>query len=155
MRGFLGMLLTLPVLAGCSTIIEGRHQELSINSEPPGAACKLEREGAQIGAVAATPGTVLVEKTKNDILITCEKPGYQTASLKNHSDSAAATAGNILLGLLGGPIAWGIDSATGADNKYDSPVSLTLAPEAAPASPASSPQAAAPAATGAGTTSTQ
>lgn len=41
----------------------------------------------------------------------------------NHSGSAGATFGNIV---AGGLIGWGIDSASGSDNKYDSPVNMTL-----------------------------
>jgi len=43
----------------------------------------------------------------------------------NHSGAAGATAGNII---LGDGIGWIIDGASGADNKYDSPVNLTLSP---------------------------
>ena len=31
--------------------------------------------------------------------------------------------------ILGGGIGWAIDSARGADNKYDSPINITLAPD--------------------------
>jgi hypothetical protein len=41
----------------------------------------------------------------------------------NKSSSAGATFGNIV---AGGLIGWGVDSATGSDNKYDSPVNITL-----------------------------
>jgi hypothetical protein len=44
----------------------------------------------------------------------------------NKSGNAKATLGNIL---LGGVVGWGIDSATGADNKYTSPVNITLIPK--------------------------
>jgi hypothetical protein len=43
----------------------------------------------------------------------------------NKSGAAGATFGNIV---LGGGIGWAIDSATGSDNKYDSPVNLSLVP---------------------------
>jgi hypothetical protein len=122
------MLLT----SACSSIIEGRSQTISLNTNPPGADCALNREGMVIGRINPTPGSVVVEKTKHDILITCAKPGYQTATYHNHSGVAGATFGNIV---LGGAIGWAIDSATGADNKYDSPVNLTMVPEVAVQSP--------------------
>ena len=53
-------------------------------------------------------------------------PGYQKATYHNKSGAAAATFGNIV---LGGGIGWAVDSASGADNKYTSPVNITLAPE--------------------------
>jgi hypothetical protein len=79
----------------------------------------------RIATVQNAPGSALVEKTKYDIWIACVKSGYQMATYYNHSGAAGATVGNIL---LGGGIGWAIDSATGSDNKYDSPVNITLSP---------------------------
>jgi hypothetical protein len=56
----------------------------------------------------------------------------------NKSGAAGATFGNIV---LGGGIGWAVDSATGSDNKYDSPVNLSMVPlyaAAPPATPAAS-----------------
>ncbi len=58
-------------------------------------------------------------------MIECELAGYQKATYHNKSGVAAATFGNIV---LSGGVGWAIDSASGADNKYTSPVNLTLAP---------------------------
>lgn len=113
-------------VAGCSSIVEGTSQELVINTNPNAADCALYREGIVIGRVNETPGGITVKKTKHDITIKCDKPGYQEATFLNHSGVAGATVGNII---LGGGIGWAIDSASGADNKYDSPVNITLVPE--------------------------
>ncbi|MEQ9144290.1 MAG: hypothetical protein RLO08_08030 [Parvibaculaceae bacterium] len=113
------------VLGGCSSIVEGTSQEILVNTDPSGAKCVFEREGRPISQVDPTPGTARIDKTKHDILITCSKEGYEDASFLNKSDVAAMTAGNII---LGGGIGWIIDSASGADNKYDGSVFVTLAP---------------------------
>lgn len=110
-------------LAACSTVIDGRSQNILINTNPPGATCTLTRNGEPLGTLSPTPGTVYIEKTKYDLTITCKKPGYETATYLNHSGADGATLGNII---LGGGIGWAIDSASGSDNKYDSPVNLTL-----------------------------
>jgi len=68
---------------------------------------------------------IALSETKHDIWVVCVKSGYQQATYFNHSGAAGATVGNII---LGGGIGWIIDSASGADNKYDSPVNLTLSP---------------------------
>ena len=120
-------------LASCSSIIEGTSQEISVNTNPAGASCSLNRQDLSIGRIDTTPGTVKIQKTKDDITIVCKKDGYQDATYLDQSGSAAATVGNII---LGGGIGWAIDSATGADNKYDSPVNITLAPNDAGQSPA-------------------
>jgi hypothetical protein len=82
-----------------------------------------------IGTVSPTPSAILIEKTKYDIIVKCDKDGYQEATYFNKSGAAGATVGNII---LGGGIGWAIDSATGSDNKYDSPVNLTMVPNQAP-----------------------
>ncbi|MDE1145475.1 MAG: hypothetical protein PW843_02495 [Azospirillaceae bacterium] len=118
-----------------------------MNTYPSGADCALEREGAVIARVSQTPASTTIKKTKHDITIRCTKDGFQEATFLDHSGAAGATAGNIL---LGGGIGWAIDSATGADNKYDSPVNIDLVPvgTAAPAStPATTTSMAVPAAT--------
>ena len=112
-------------LSGCATIIKGPSQDILVNTNPAGASCVLNREGAKIAQVDPTPGTVKVDKTKYDITLVCDKAGYQESTYIVHSGIEGATFGNIA---LGGLIGWGVDSATGSDNHYDSPVNLTLAP---------------------------
>jgi hypothetical protein len=113
-------------LAGCSTVFEGRSQSIAVTTTPPDASCTFTRHGETLGTISSTPGALLIEKTKYEVLITCKKDGYEPATLVDASDSAAATAGNVLGGLILAPVFWAVDSATGADNKYNSPVSLTL-----------------------------
>lgn len=138
-------LLTIAVclgVGGCSSVIEGTSQEITVNTNPAGANCALIREGAVIARVNPTPAAATIKKTKHDITVECELAGYQKTTFFNKSDVAGATAGNII---LGGGIGWAIDSASGADNKYLSPVNITMtpltsavpAPAAVPITPAS------------------
>lgn len=119
------LLLTILILGGCSSIIEGTSQQITVNTNPPGANCSLNRQGLSIARINPTPGATTIKKDKYDISISCTKKGYQEATYLNHSGVAGATVGNII---LGGGIGWAIDSASGADNKYDSPVNITLIP---------------------------
>jgi hypothetical protein len=119
------MLAAIIPCAACSSIIEGTSQEIQIVTNPAGATCTLMREGQPVGTVNQTPGTVLIKKTKYDITVLCDKPGFMQATYLNHSGAAGATFGNIV---LGGGIGWAVDSASGADNKYDNPVNLTMVP---------------------------
>jgi len=118
-------ILSLCTLSACSSIIEGTSQEIMVNTNPPGANCSLERQGISIARIDPTPGSATIKKTKYDMIIYCNKKGYQEASFFNHSGEAGATFGNIV---LGGGIGWAVDSAAGADNKYESPVNITLVP---------------------------
>jgi len=126
-------LAAMALLSACSTISDGTTQEIVINTNPEGANCALMREGVAVARVNPTPGAATVQKTKHDITVVCTKPGFQQATFMNKSGVAANTFGNII---LGGGIGWAIDSATGADNKYASPVNVTLIPEGAAPAPA-------------------
>jgi hypothetical protein len=136
----LAALTALLVLTGCASIITGTSQQISVATTPSGAKCIVSRQGQSIAVVEATPGVATVQKDKHDILITCNKEGYQTGTEYVHSGMEAGTFGNIL---LGGVIGWGVDSATGADNKYTETVMVAMMP--APATPASALSSAQPA----------
>jgi len=118
-------LLLLVLCSGCSTITEGRSQQIAIDTMPEGANCILKSNDDVIGIVSSTPGLVHVEKSKYDIVIECTKDGYIKSKIKNHSDFAMSGVGNMILGH------WGfvgsmVDSATGASNKYNSRMLITL-----------------------------
>jgi hypothetical protein len=115
------------MIGGCASILEGTSQDLAINTQPDGASCRLERQGLTIATIDPTPGSVTVEKTKNDIMVYCDKAGFQQATYLNHSGAAGSAFGNAI---LGGGIGWAVDSATGADNKYTTPMNITMVPNA-------------------------
>lgn len=123
MKKVIILAIAMAALSACSSIVEGTSQELVINTNPEGADCELKREGMVIGRVNPTPGGIVVKKTKHDMIVTCKKKGYETATFYNKSDVAGATVGNII---LGGGIGWAIDSASGADNKYTTPMNISL-----------------------------
>jgi hypothetical protein len=132
MRLALATALAMISLTGCSSIIEGTSQEILINTNPSSADCSLNREGVSIARVNPTPGAATIKKTKYDITVVCNKDGFEEATYINHSGTAGATFGNIV---AGGLIGWAVDSASGADNKYDSPVNLTMVPKTALSQP--------------------
>ncbi len=123
MRFIFPMLISALLTSACASIIDGTSQTLTINTTPEGADCALNREGRTIGRIEPTPGSVVVEKTKHDIFVECNKQGYHTAKFINESGTAGATWGNIA---AGGLIGWGVDSASGADNKYTEIMNISL-----------------------------
>jgi hypothetical protein len=135
--------LAAAALSGCVSITEGTSQELVVSTNPPEADCTLVRQDIAIAKISSTPGAATVQKTKDDITVTCVKEGFEKATYLNHSGAAGATFANII---LGGGIGWAIDSASGADNKYDTPVNITLVPTSSATVVPDAPAAAAPAA---------
>jgi hypothetical protein len=120
---FLSCLSCLAALSGCASVIEGRAQEITIHTTPEGAVCTLERNGTPLGTISPTPGTLYLEKTKDDILIACTKAGYRETTYLNKS---GYPKDNWIYILVGGPVGWGVDSATGSDNQYATPVTINL-----------------------------
>lgn len=117
-------------VGACSTITQGTNQEIYINTTPQNASCVLERNGQQISEISSTPGPVTVSKTKHDIIITCQKDGYQTASFHNNSgwEAGSGAAGIALDVILTLGASSAIDSMTGADNKYQPSVNILMLP---------------------------
>lgn len=118
------LLFVLFSQTGCATILSGKSQTLTVETNPPGARCELLREGRIIGSVDSTPGALTVEKTKYDLSILCRKEGFVESKGFAESGTEGATFGNII---LGGGIGWAIDSAAGADNKYPELITVNLA----------------------------
>lgn len=104
--------LSLILLAGCATVMEGTSQSVAVATTPPGAVCTVDRAGTRLGQVAATPGSIHIDKSKNDLTVTCAKPGYQTATVSQTPHFVGTTFGNII---LGGGIGAIVDAASGAN----------------------------------------
>ena len=125
-------LFPIALLSACATIVNGSSQTVTLSTTPPGATCTVDRMGARIGAVAQTPGSLRLDKSKNDLTVTCSKPGFQTATVTKPPSFGGATFGNII---AGGVIGVVVDAASGANYEYPGDIRLDMAPEAAPALP--------------------
>ena len=123
--GAVAVALAAVSLSGCGTIIQGTTQDIAVITSPPGGHCDMNRDGEHVAALYMTPGTVTVDKTKDNIVLTCNRPGYQTASFELESGYGYATFGNLI---AGGAIGWAIDSADGADNQYPSTANVQFVP---------------------------
>lgn len=120
-------------VSACASVFEGRAQQIYVNTNPAGAECGFYREGGlRIATIQATPGAALIEKSKADIWVVCVKQGYEQAVFIDHSGVAGAAFANIIGGIftLGISTAIGVavDSSNGSDNKYESPVNVTMVP---------------------------
>ncbi len=122
----------LAMLSACATLVNGSSQNVTVSTNPPGASCTLDRIGARVGAIPATPGSVRLDKSKNDLSVTCAKDGYQTATVSRAPSFGGATFGNII---AGGVIGVVVDAASGANYSYPDDIRVDLAASPAPATP--------------------
>jgi hypothetical protein len=99
---------------------------MTVTTEPAGATCELQRDGATVGVVNPTPGTVQVSKSSRDMTVRCTRQGHSAGVATVASQMQAMTAGNIL---IGGVIGLGIDAASGALSQYPTNVTVVLPPQ--------------------------
>jgi len=122
-----GLILALSFLNGCATVTTGSNQNVTVETEPSGANCKMTRDDETIGIVNPTPGSITIGKDKDQIDVSCELSGYLTTAYSLDSTFQGATLGNIL---LGGIIGIAIDAGSGAMNEYPASIFVRLQPEA-------------------------
>lgn len=122
-------LLLAATLPACATVTSGTSQSLSIITEPPGASCTLTREGAVIGVVNPSPGTIQVSKSSREIAVRCTRQGHFAGFNSVPAQFQGMTAGNIL---IGGLIGLAVDAASGAISRYPESAIVVLPPESFP-----------------------
>ena len=129
----LALLLPILLLPACATVIKGTGQDVAVSSEPDGASCVFLKKTAQHAAIQTTPATVHIDRSSDDLVVTCEKAGYQKTAQTLHPSFNGVTFGNLL---IGGPIGFIVDAATGANLTYPDKAHVVL-PAASPAPPPS------------------
>jgi hypothetical protein len=123
------LLLAMAGLSACATVTSGTDHTLLVETDPAGATCILQRQGSNIGAVNPTPGSVRISKSRNDILVNCEKADDEATSRTVTAGFQAMTLGNVL---IGGVIGLAADLASGAAITYPDSVKVALWPRSFP-----------------------
>lgn len=126
-------LALVALLPACATVVEGTSDTVTLSTNPAGATCTVDRNGERVAAVATTPGSVRIGKSRHDLNVTCTKEGYQPATVAASSKFTGATFGNVI---AGGFVGVAVDAASGANNRYPSEVKLDLVENAAAPPPA-------------------
>lgn len=120
----LNLFLALALLCGCATITKGTDQQISLDTPGyPGSQCKLSSRGIGTRSVV-TPALVVLPKSRFDIAVTCEAACARGQGVIV-SGTEAVTAGNVL---IGGVVGLGVDSASGAMNKYTEQTAIAMTP---------------------------
>ena len=119
--------ITVTSFSGCASIVTGSNQSLSVEATAPngdnvvGANCKLVNDKGNW--FINTPGTVTVQRSYNDLNVSCTKDGHGPGITAVKSSVKGMAAGNIL---FGGPIGAGVDAATGAAFDYPSLIKVLM-----------------------------
>lgn len=131
-------------LTGCASIVSGTSQVVSVETLHPsgpvsGATCKLENDKGVY--YVTTPGTVTIHRAYGDLIVKCEKSGFDPGLATVKSSTKGMMAGNIV---FGGFIGAGVDAASGAAYDYPTLFQVMMGQQTLLGAPAN--QAAAPAA---------
>jgi hypothetical protein len=135
------LLLLLPalgVLPGCATVALNAalratnpapawNGKVAVASEPAGAACRVLRGERVLAEVAATPGTVRLERSHDVLELRCRAEGHvETVQLLRPADDPAVfrMAPNGIIGLA----ATAVSLATASTMRYPGAVTVPLAP---------------------------
>ena len=118
------------LLSSCATVVEGINQQISVVTNPPGASCELDRQGQVIGRISDTPDMVKIRKNKFELTIRCRKQGYREVVYIDRAGGSSQRTVSAVMDLWI-PVGFlsAIDSADGADDKYEGWVTLVLVPE--------------------------
>ena len=112
-------LLALLFVSGCASIVNGTSQPISVTTPPTkGATCSLKNDKGT-WYVNSTPGSVVVHRSFNNLVVTCHKKGYRKARKRVKSHTKGMAFGNIV---FGGVVGAGVDVVDGAAYRYPSTI---------------------------------
>lgn len=83
-------------LGGCSTMFTGAYEKVEIVTSPPGAYCKIYREGQGFLKSIATPGEKYIMRDRRTLTITCSKKGYKTATITDEPGPMPNDQGSVV-----------------------------------------------------------
>ena len=110
-------------LVGCASITTGTNQSVSVKTgSVSGAQCSLENNKGT-WYIPSTPGSVVVNRSFNDLSVKCEKKGYPLASKSVSSSTKAMAFGNVV---FGGVVGAGVDIADGAAYDYPNTINVPM-----------------------------
>ncbi len=118
------VLIIASQLSACASITGSKNQAISVQTHikgdnVEGAKCVLLNDKGSW--FVTTPGSIMVQKSAEDLAITCNKQGMNTGIAYFRSKSNGGIWGNIL---AGGVIGYAIDASNGAG--FDYPPLLTV-----------------------------
>ena len=96
----------------CAKFVSGSSQTVTVATTPPATACTLDRVEVRLGGIVQMPGSVRLDRSRNDLTMACSKPGYQMTTVVYSPSFGGATFGTII---PGDGIGVAMDAASGAN----------------------------------------
>lgn len=121
MKFIIIVVIILPLISGCATVVHGTLQKIPVTSEPSNADVSVD------GTKTYHTPVILELERRKDHLIKITKKGFKPVAIKLIHSLSGVILGNVF---TGGPIGWGIDALTGAQYKLTPEnVHVNLEPE--------------------------
>jgi hypothetical protein len=128
------------LLTGCASIVDGTSQVVTVEARNQGqlvkgASCKLQNTKGIFYVTA--PGTVTIHRSRDDLVVQCDKENIKPGQAKIKSNVKGMTFGNILAGGIIGVV---IDQNSGAAFDYPAMITVLMGESGgAPIAPSSPP----------------
>lgn len=109
------------MLAGCVSLYDGTEQVITFHLQPKEIQCVASRNGKDISTITYDYNSLRVTKSRSDLIILCDAPGYQRQTINLRSDTQAR---GVVSGLF---TDYGVtDMATGAMWRYPDEATISL-----------------------------
>lgn len=110
MKRFVSILVLVVSSVRCASIVHGSHQQIPVDSQPPGASVQVTCATGRFNA-PPTPSEITLKRNRADCSVSISKDGYHPAEFQLSRQVSGWYFGNIL---LGGVIGLIVDAADGA-----------------------------------------
>lgn len=115
--------LTLSMLDGCASVINGVQQKVAVSTSPiQGASCSLQNDKG-IWEAKSTPALVTIHRSYQNLVVHCRKPGYGSTTRLVQSKTKPIMYG---YAIMNGIIGTSVDMATGAAYDYPTKVNVSI-----------------------------
>jgi hypothetical protein len=113
-------LLPLLLLCACASIVDGKNQQMSVETSPGGASCTLNNDQGKW--YVESPGSVTIQRSLEDLKVYCKKSDL-SGKATVVSGVKGVAFGNIL---AGGIIGVAIDRSNGSAFEYPQNITIPM-----------------------------
>lgn len=117
------------LLAGCAATIKMEEHTVTVSTPgAEGAACKVSYYDKSLAYLPSTPASFPAPKYQGPLIVTCEKEGFETTSMR--VPETPILIEGLMSGVILGVVGIFVDAGTGALWRYDEEVAIVMAPSA-------------------------